>query len=841
MNTEFFTICARNYLAFAVTLGESLRRQHPAAHFTIWLLDQGELPPVPPEIVIRLVEDDAVPGGEFMDLCLRYNITELATAVKPACMMRHFRDGAERVLYMDPDIYVFRPLQAVMDALEAGAQGVLIPHILQPLPRDDAHPDDLDILRSGTYNLGFLALTAGSETDALLNWWWSWLRTHAFSHRGGVFTDQKWMNFAVVFWPRLHVLRHPGYNVAYWNLPQRRLTRVGDDWQVDGEPLVFFHFSGFNPANPQLLSKHQNRILIKPWSDLAKLLDFYVGEIMSRGHSQLQQLPLPRLSFANGVFFDWVCQRLYQEAKDQGRRFAHPLAIGPGTFFAWVNEPLLNGSPAGAPRITRYLKTLYELRQDVQNAYPDLFGKDRSGFLTWVQCNAVREMSINSYFLTQAGVTDKAAEQQLPGVNFAGYLRSELGIGEAARGYVRALRGQGVPLSYVDVSSFSVNRKQDQSLGELPIPQDNPAPYAINIVHVNADQLLLVRDHVGPDFFQNRYTIGIWAWESLSFPQDWYDRFTLVDEIWVGSGFMVDAIGRVASIPVIQMPHVVEVPDCLPDRAAFGLADDEFVFLFMFDFHSTLQRKNPEAAIAAFRHAFEPHQPVRLLIKSMQGDQHPTTFQALRQRAGDARISFLDCTLDNEERYRLIASCDAFLSLHRAEGFGLAIAEAMAMGKPVIATGWSGNMDFMNVANSLPAAYTLKPLEQGEGPYEQGTLWAEPDIEHAAQLMRQIVSDASLAQRLGARAKLDIQTYFSTAAVGERLVERLRLISQRRELAVQSSLAQDNRMTPLPQQGRLWLLGSRVWRSFLRLLPAQAQLAASRTLGKLMKRLHLLS
>jgi len=839
MTTEVFTICARNYLAFAITLGESLLKQQPDTRFTVWLIDQGELPAAPAEIRLRPVKDDAVPGGEFEDLCLRYNILELATAIKPACMKRHFADGAGQVLYMDPDIYVFRPLEAVMDALEAGAQGMLIPHILQPLPQDDTHPDDLDILRSGIYNLGFLALAAGTETDALLDWWWSWLRTHAFSDpKSGVFTDQKWMNFALLFWPRLQVLRHPGYNVAYWNLPQRRLSRVGDDWQVDGDPLVFFHFSGFDPSNPKLLSKHQNRILIKPWSDLAKLLNFYAAEVLNRGHAQFQQLPLPQLRFANGILFDRVCQRLYQEAREQGKRFAHPLAIGPGTFIAWINESLVQGVPADVPHITRYLKGLYELRPDVQRAYPDLLGEDRLAFLTWVQRSAVREMAIDSYFLSQAGTTDITPHPEPPGVNFVGYLRAEMGVGEAARGYIRALRAQDVPLSLIDVSSLSEHRQQDQSLGDIPL-QDDPAPYALNIVHVNADLLPIIRDYISPDFFQNRYNIGIWAWESPTFPHSWYDRFVLLDEIWVGSSFMADAIGRVAPIPVIQMPHIVEVPDCPPDRAAFGLSEDEFIFLFMFDCNSFLQRKNPEAAVDAFCRAFEPHQPVRLLIKSMHGDKHSEAYQALQKRTGDARISFVDGVLDSEARYQLIVSCDAFLSLHRAEGFGLSIAEAMALGKPVLATGWSGNMDFINVANSLPVAYSLKTLDQDEGPYEKGTLWAEPDIEHAAQLMRQLVNDPSLGQRLGMRARLDIQQYFSAAAVGERLLERLRLISQRREPSRRLSEQWNNR--PLVRwRGRLWLSGSRVWRSILRHLPTRIQPAASRTMGKLAKHLRLL-
>ena len=842
MRTEFFTICARNYLAFAVTLGQSLLRHHPRDRFTAWLLDRGETPPLPPEIQVRWIQDDAVAEDEFTDLTFRYNILELATAIKPACIIRHFQEGAARVVYLDPDIYVFRPLREVTAAFDAGARGALIPHILRPLPQDGAHPDDLDILRSGTFNLGFLALGSGPETDALLDWWWGWLRTHAFSDpRSGVFTDQKWMNFAPLFCPGLELLRHPGYNVAYWNLPQRALSRSGEEWRVDGEPLVFFHFSGFDPGKPQTLSKHQTRIVVKPWSDLAKLLNFYAEEVLARDHDRLRRIGLPRVHFDNGAAFDFICQRLYQEAREQGRRFAHPLATGPGTFFAWVNEVLPeNGANGQQLSITRYLKTLHEQRIDVQNAYPDLFGRDRLGFMTWVRRSAVQEMGVDPFFLKPAAAVAEVVPMAPPGVNYIGYLRAEMGVGEAARGYVRALRARGMPISYIDVSELTAYRQQDRSLGDFPI-SDDPAPYAVNIIHVNADQLPHVRDQLGPMLFDARYNIGIWAWESLLFPEEWYDRFALLDEIWVGSSFMADAIGRVAPVPVITMPHVVEVPDCPADRAAFGLDPREFVFLFMFDFHSFVRRKNPEAVIAAFCRAFAPDEPVRLLVKSMHGDRFPEAFQALRDQAGSARVTFRDETLDGDDRYSLLASCDAFVSLHRAEGFGLGLAEAMALGKPVIATGWSGNMDFMNVANSLLVSHALQPLEQDAGPYAAGTLWAEPEIADAARLMRRLVEQPELGRVVGERARRDIQAYFSPQTVGERLQARLELIARRREAT--ASVAAEPAVVARPRvwRGRLWLAGSRLWIRLVRALPVRIQPMMFRSMEMLLRRLRLLT
>ncbi len=240
-----------------------------------------------------------------------------------------------------------------------------------------------------------------------------------------------------------------------------------------------------------------------------------------------------------------------------------------------------------------------------------------------------------------------------------GYLSAHLGLGEAARGNILALRQQGIPTEITDVSYMTESDCAPWHPGDSG-PKADPSGEIVNIVHINADQLAQVREALGHEFFSEAYTIGMWAWETSEFPEEWWPLFSLVDEVWVGGSYMSEGISRASPVPVLRIPHVVEIPDTKPDRASFGLSADEFVFLCMFDFHSTPARKNPDGAIRAFQKAFTPGDPVRLVVKSMNGANRPGDFARLRELAGDSRITFIDEALDSDRRFQLIASADAF-------------------------------------------------------------------------------------------------------------------------------------------------------------------------------------
>lgn len=336
------------------------------------------------------------------------------------------------------------------------------------------------------------------------------------------------------------------------------------------------------------------------------------------------------------------------------------------------------------------------------------------------------------------------------GLNLVGYARGGLGLGENLRRFAETLHAAGLPFTLVDFSANLGERGMDARL-ERRIRSENP--YPTNVFFVNADQLPVAREHFGARFFERRRNIGFWFWELEGFPAAWSGAFDLVDEVWTASEFVRGAVAARTAKPVHRVALPIELPTSVRPytRARFGLPEQPFLFCFHFDFHSFAQRKNPQAAIAAFRMAFPPHDMrAALLIKTINGARAPQAMAALREAvADDPRILLLDEFLDHEASTGLMSVCDAFVSLHRSEGFGLGMAEAMYLGKPVIATGYSGNLDFMTPVNSCLVRHRLVPVGRDEYPYGEGQHWAEPDPGHAAEFMRRLVDEPAFAQTVG--------------------------------------------------------------------------------------------
>ncbi len=386
-------------------------------------------------------------------------------------------------------------------------------------------------------------------------------------------------------------------------------------------------------------------------------------------------------------------------------------------------------------------------------------------------------------------------------VEVAGHLGAATGLGSAVCGTVAALRASGLPVTVIDMPLDEPHPIVTPPAPPAGSESAAAGAFAVTLIHTNPDALRQSLnaprpDTQGPDprldrgRLSGRFTIGYWAWEASSgIPDPWRDYLPLVDEIWVPSSFTAAAVAPHVPVPVIAMPHAVAAPQAPPalpsafDRQAFGIPDGTVCFLTLFDATSNVTRKNPAGLIRAYCTAFPDATSDTLLIVKAKKltDGERRALEALAGGRTDIRIVNESWTA--ERIAALMAACDAYVSLHRAEGFGLTVAEAMACGKPVIATAYSGTMDITTPDTAYLVPCRTVMLEADDGYYRRGTVWAEPDLEAAARLMRRVVSHPDEARAVGARAAARIRTRFSPEAVGARMRDRLSVLMASRPRA----------------------------------------------------------
>ncbi len=291
-STCYATIVSANYLAYAKVLAESVARHCQGAVLRVLLVERrsAALRSLAEGLGLEVCFADELGLPDFERIAYKYDILELNTALKPSFLKRLFALGAERLVYLDPDICLYGALQPVHEALDQAAI-VLTPHALSPL-MDGHRPSDIDFLRNGVFNLGFIALRRCEQALAMLDWWEQRCLSYGYNDVAfGTFVDQKWANLIPAYFDATRVLRHPGCNVAYWNLHERDLRRGEAGLLVNGQALLFFHFSGVAPAEPGRLSKHQDRHELAAGSVLADLVAGYCQALLAAGHAELRQLP----------------------------------------------------------------------------------------------------------------------------------------------------------------------------------------------------------------------------------------------------------------------------------------------------------------------------------------------------------------------------------------------------------------------------------------------------------------------------------------------------------------------------------------------------------------------
>jgi glycosyltransferase involved in cell wall biosynthesis len=464
------------------------------------------------------------------------------------------------------------------------------------------------------------------------------------------------------------------------------------------------------------------------------------------------------------------------------------LPVGQKRFAKWLigksreqhqlsDEQILWFLHATAEDLPRYIALTYLINPEWQERFPEGVGNPvellawlRRAFRSYGAFRTVRELpSIKSPGSTQSANT-------LTGVNVLSHFCYPSGIQQAGLELKFALQAAALRTScrdvpagvYPDLSS----REQWLGIEPYPITITNVAP-APHFAERYRRAGLLRRGGL--------LNIAYWAWELDSVPPEWPQLATSLDEIWAPTPFVSQALRSVMTVPVIDMLPGVGVREVEQvSREALGIAEDEVVFLFMFDMRSDFQRKNPLGVVRAFERAFRPTDKARLILKVSRGASDPKNLQRLRDAIAQSRVLLIDEVVSRAKVFGYIAISDCVVSLHRSEGFGLLLAEAMLLRKPVIATNYSGNTAFMNRENSLLVDYELVPVT-GSGPiYRRGRHWAEPSVEHAAEYMRLVFEKGEEAEALALRGKSEALEQLSPVAAGNRMRARLEELWRRR-------------------------------------------------------------
>lgn len=368
----------------------------------------------------------------------------------------------------------------------------------------------------------------------------------------------------------------------------------------------------------------------------------------------------------------------------------------------------------------------------------------------------------------------------LPGINIIGSADGVSGIGEDARAMSDVLHAAGVPYAIFNVR-YPAEIVTTARSGREAHFADRPI-FPVNVFCLPAFETARLKLAHGENLFAGRYNVGYWPWELSSLPSSWRFAFDLVDEIWASSRFLMDVFQHLTAKPVVYMPPHVGIADVAPfDRESLGLSRSDVIFLCMFDFNSYIARKNPLAAIDAFRMAFPAGGPERLLIKTISGHANPQALLELqRYIADDERITLIDGGLTRSEICGLLQGVDCYVSLHRSEGFGRIIAEAMLLGTPVIATDWSGSASFLNATTGLPVACTLRRVRADEYIYSEGSVWAEPSTKDAARKMQAVRHDPHALSAIRSNAVRAVRQTYGLEPAASRLHDWLTAFSRRR-------------------------------------------------------------
>jgi len=769
------TIAARNYAPSIALLVRTFATHHPDIPVTVLVVDatqDGWLPDCLTDSPCEVVTPDALSMSReaFLRMATYYDVTELSTALKPFLLRHLLEHDCERVMYLDPDIEVYAPLDELFRAAEQH-QIALTPHVLHPMPRDGLNIGEETIMSSGQFNLGFICVSR--KADAFLDYWSERTRLYALAEQGHqYFTDQRWVDAVPALFDHI-VCRNPAYNVAHWNLHERVLdVDESGCWTVDGAPLGFFHFSGHDASEPTRLSKFvvpPERVRVEQHPALERML----RERSARVVALTPEHGLPPYGWkrtASGLDLTRAVRRTYWDAvrdAEAAGRLPPSHAFddeGGRALTDWLLEPATPGSV-----VSRFLYALWCEHAHLQRVIQDPLGADGEHFVD----TAREDPTILGLTPLALRPPPRPPKGGLPGVNLVGCLEGETGVAAVGRMLARMVGSAGL-----SIATSSPCPPEHGSRLRDPATISG-APFRLSVFAMSSGDLLRFANRPELSDHADRKRAGSWSWEVGGLPEWMLPAFDLVDEVWCASEHVRSLLLPNADKPVLKHPLMITPPSRAPslNRSDLGITLEGFLFGFVFDFRS-VARKNPLGLIDAYLRGFSPSDGCGLVLKSVNSASAPEQAAAV-EAAVEARpdVQLLDRPFSEAEMRAFFHRVDCYTSLHRSEGLGVSIAMAMAAGTPAIATGWSGNMEFMTPDESLLVPCSLVAVGPDAAPYAEDAPWADPDLDAAAEAMRRVVDTPGLPDSLGEKARRRIAAVGEAATSAQWFVDRFEALT----------------------------------------------------------------
>jgi len=542
--------------------------------------------------------------------------------------------------------------------------------------------------------------------------------------------------------------------------------------------------------------------VVKPFETFLQNMNFELLRLILTLRPDLQKLFALPGKHAQDAYFSWLITSGKKEYQ----------SVSEDQLFL---QSLLTPKNRSATKLTRLQELILIARPDVQEAFP--MPEGAQAFKEWFYTHGLEEhdywdfltlkekahvLGLSEPWATRLEtVTQKtipSALSSIPfkkreyGVNLIGYAFGRLGIGEDCRMAGKALLQAQVPITMLD---FPPGDNVDTNERSMARHVSESGEFAFNIFCLTAEETGRFYAERGRGQFADRYNIGYWPWELGAWPKEWEMMLDLVDEVWVSTQHIYDALKPVCKKPLKLMPMAVELDPVKKFksrnqvRESFKLNTSAKLFCFAFDLNSYIERKNPMACVNAFLQAFPKTDykanQVGLVVKVQKPRSRNAAWLELKKIArSDRRIRIIEETLDRPTLLALYGACDCYVSLHRAEGFGRGMAEALQLGLHVICTGYSGNVDFCQPPYADLVKYRLVRVKKGQYPRASGQVWAEPNVRHAAQLMRQFYENTESAEVSGTKVTLKPMddSIFTPEVVGARYKKRLKEIWAKRSV-----------------------------------------------------------